>query len=221
MYMLGHQDKRMQLISALAAMPVERLQEKPDIRFNNEQSLALPRGERHEISSWREVRHSKAAVPVRIEARRLIQDAKFLIEVVVSDRGVSRYDIRGSLGTTPLVTRCNIVRHSSAERKFVGQLNGNTLAMLARMQRDCPGADIGRQRYCEVAGLSPGTVVTYVRSLRIEVSGRHEDTSIDRKPIVTGRDLGEREAAVGLWHCFITIVVSNGALHRRLEVHGD
>jgi hypothetical protein len=53
MYMLGHQDKRMQLISALAAMPVERLQEKPDVRFNNEQSLALPGGKRHEIGSWR------------------------------------------------------------------------------------------------------------------------------------------------------------------------
>jgi hypothetical protein len=53
MYMLGHQNKRMQLISALAPMPVERLQENPDVRFDNEQSLALPRGERHEISSRR------------------------------------------------------------------------------------------------------------------------------------------------------------------------
>ena len=53
MYMLGHQDKRMQLISAFAAMPVERLQENADVRFDDEQPPALPRRERHEISSGR------------------------------------------------------------------------------------------------------------------------------------------------------------------------
>jgi len=53
MHMLGHQDKRMQLIPALAAMPVERLQESPDVRFDNEQPPALPGREGHEISSGR------------------------------------------------------------------------------------------------------------------------------------------------------------------------
>jgi len=53
MHMLGHQNKRMQLIPALAAMPVERLQENPDVRFDNEQAAAVPRRERHEISSGR------------------------------------------------------------------------------------------------------------------------------------------------------------------------
>ena len=42
MYMLGHQNKRMQLIPALAPIPVERLQENPDVRFDDERPPALP-----------------------------------------------------------------------------------------------------------------------------------------------------------------------------------
>jgi hypothetical protein len=55
MYMLGHHYKRMQFVPALAAMPVQHLQENPDVQFDNEQILALPRGESHEIGSgWRD-----------------------------------------------------------------------------------------------------------------------------------------------------------------------
>jgi hypothetical protein len=58
-YVLGHQDKRMQLIPAFAAMPVQRLQENPNIRFDGEQTPALPRREGHEISSGRRDKSSR------------------------------------------------------------------------------------------------------------------------------------------------------------------
>jgi hypothetical protein len=53
MHMLRHQDKRMQFVPALSAMPVERLQEEPNVRFDNEQPTATPRREGYEISSGR------------------------------------------------------------------------------------------------------------------------------------------------------------------------
>jgi len=53
MHMLGHQDKRVQLVPALAAMPVEDLQERSNVGFHNEQPAALPHRERHEIRSGR------------------------------------------------------------------------------------------------------------------------------------------------------------------------
>ena len=59
MYMLGHHDKCMQLVPALAAMPVKRLQENTDVRFDSEQTPALPRRERHEVSSGRRDKSSR------------------------------------------------------------------------------------------------------------------------------------------------------------------
>jgi hypothetical protein len=55
MHMLRHQDKRMQFIPSLSAMPVERSQEEPNVRFDNEQPRAIPRREGYEIcSGWRD-----------------------------------------------------------------------------------------------------------------------------------------------------------------------
>src|SRR5271155_3338001 len=48
MNVLGHQHKRMQLISTVAAMPIERFQKHPDVRFDNEQSTTIPRREGYE-----------------------------------------------------------------------------------------------------------------------------------------------------------------------------
>jgi hypothetical protein len=51
MNMLGHQDKRVQFVSAFAAMPIEGLQEESHVRFDNEQPTAVPRRESNEIGS--------------------------------------------------------------------------------------------------------------------------------------------------------------------------
>jgi hypothetical protein len=53
MHMLGHDDKRVQLVSALAAMPIERLQEKLHVRFDHKQPAAIPSREGYEVSSGR------------------------------------------------------------------------------------------------------------------------------------------------------------------------
>ncbi len=53
MNMIGHYDKRMQLISALASMPIKGLQEESNVRFDNEQFPTLPRREGYEIRSRR------------------------------------------------------------------------------------------------------------------------------------------------------------------------
>jgi hypothetical protein len=50
---LGHDDERVQSVAALAAMPIECLQEEPHVRFNDEQLAAIPRREGQEISSKR------------------------------------------------------------------------------------------------------------------------------------------------------------------------
>jgi hypothetical protein len=42
MNMLGHQNKRMQFVMALAAMSVKRFQEKANVRFDNKESSSLP-----------------------------------------------------------------------------------------------------------------------------------------------------------------------------------
>jgi hypothetical protein len=53
MHMVGHDNKRMQLVSSLASMPIEGLQEESHVRFDNEQFPALPRREGYEIRSRR------------------------------------------------------------------------------------------------------------------------------------------------------------------------
>lgn len=66
---LGHQDKRMQFITALAAMPVKRLEEKARIGFHHEQPFALRCREGHKISSRRRDQSSRLqSKPQRLKA---------------------------------------------------------------------------------------------------------------------------------------------------------
>ena len=53
MHVVGHDDKRMQFVPTLAAMPTERLQEKPHVRLDNKQPAAIPSREGHKVSSRR------------------------------------------------------------------------------------------------------------------------------------------------------------------------
>jgi hypothetical protein len=53
MNVLWHKDKRMQCVAAFTTMPIERLQEKSDVQFDNEQFPALVGREGHEICSGR------------------------------------------------------------------------------------------------------------------------------------------------------------------------
>jgi hypothetical protein len=51
MDVFGHDDKGMQFITAFAAMPIKRLQEKADIEFDDKQLSAVVGREGYEISS--------------------------------------------------------------------------------------------------------------------------------------------------------------------------
>jgi hypothetical protein len=53
MNVLGHNDKSMQPIAAVATMSVERFEEEPYINFNSEEFSAVECGEGHEIRSRR------------------------------------------------------------------------------------------------------------------------------------------------------------------------
>jgi hypothetical protein len=53
MRMVGHDNKHMQLVSPIAAMPIERLQEKLHVRFDHKQPAAIPSREGYEVSSGR------------------------------------------------------------------------------------------------------------------------------------------------------------------------
>jgi len=53
MNVVWHHDKHVQFIPALAAMPIERLQKHPNVRFDDEQPAAVPCREGHEITSRR------------------------------------------------------------------------------------------------------------------------------------------------------------------------
>jgi hypothetical protein len=53
MHVLGHRDERMQLVSSLAAIAIERLQEEPHIQFDNEQFPAIPGRKGYEVSPRR------------------------------------------------------------------------------------------------------------------------------------------------------------------------
>ena len=53
MHMLRHQNKSMQFVSSLAAVPIKSSQEDPNIRFNHEQSAPFPSNKCDEISSRR------------------------------------------------------------------------------------------------------------------------------------------------------------------------
>jgi hypothetical protein len=50
---LRHKDEGMRFVASVSAMSVKCFQEKPDVGFDDEESPALPGGERHEISSSR------------------------------------------------------------------------------------------------------------------------------------------------------------------------
>jgi hypothetical protein len=51
--MLGHQNKRVQFVPALAAVAIKSFQKNTDVRFNHEQSAALPSHKSDEVSSRR------------------------------------------------------------------------------------------------------------------------------------------------------------------------
>jgi hypothetical protein len=53
MYVLGHDDERVQFIPALATVSVKSLQEQADVRLYDERWSSLPRRERHEVGSRR------------------------------------------------------------------------------------------------------------------------------------------------------------------------
>jgi hypothetical protein len=50
-HMLGHQDKRVQLVFLLSSISIHSLKEKPDIRFHDEKPSPLPRNESDKICS--------------------------------------------------------------------------------------------------------------------------------------------------------------------------
>jgi hypothetical protein len=69
MHVLGHNNKRMQFVPALAAMPIQNLQKDSNVRFDREQSAALPRPECDEIGSrWRDEPYRFQSKPQRLKA---------------------------------------------------------------------------------------------------------------------------------------------------------
>jgi hypothetical protein len=53
MNMLRHDDERVQFVSPLATISIDRLQENPDVHFDDKQFTSIESRERHEISSGR------------------------------------------------------------------------------------------------------------------------------------------------------------------------
>ena len=71
MNVLGHKDKRMEFIAALAAITIERFQEQTDVGLDNEQSSSLPCREGYEIGSGRGEESSRLqSKPQRLKAAR-------------------------------------------------------------------------------------------------------------------------------------------------------
>jgi hypothetical protein len=101
MHMLGHQNKCVQFISALMAMPIQSFQKNADVRFNDEQSAALPRRESYEISSRR-----------RDKSRRLQSKPQRLKAASASEHKSARVE----LVPFPVIFSCGIF--------FLGKANG-------------------------------------------------------------------------------------------------
>ena len=53
MHMLGHQNQCMQFVASFAAMAIKSFQKHPDVRFDHEESAAVPSHKSDEISSRR------------------------------------------------------------------------------------------------------------------------------------------------------------------------